>query len=62
MTMTDPYVLLVDSDAEARSWLIESVLRHGDHAFVEAASLSEARAHIQAQPPQVVILERPVGS
>ncbi len=59
--MTDSYVLLVDNDAEARAWLIENVLRPADHAFVEAASLSEARSLIVAQPPQVVILDTRLG-
>jgi two-component system, OmpR family, phosphate regulon sensor histidine kinase PhoR len=60
--MTDSYVLLVDNDAAARAWLIENVLRPANHAFVEAASLSEARSLIVAQPPQVVILDTRLGA
>jgi len=54
--MTDNTVLLVDDNAEARTWLIESVLRPEGYAFSLATNLSEAREHILAQPPQVVIL------
>jgi two-component system response regulator FlrC len=55
--MTDNTVLLVDDNAEARAWLIDSVLRPEGYAFVEATNLSEARAHILAQPPQVIVLD-----
>ena len=61
MTMTNPYVLLVDDNAEARAWLIDSVLRPADQSFIEATSLSEARSLIVTQPPQVVILDAQLG-
>jgi two-component system, OmpR family, phosphate regulon sensor histidine kinase PhoR len=59
--MTTPYILVVDDNTEARAWLVDSVLRPADHAFVEATSLSEARSLILAQPPQVVILDAQLG-
>jgi two-component system phosphate regulon sensor histidine kinase PhoR len=61
MTMTNPYVLLVDDNAEARAWLIDSVLRPADQSFIEATSLNEARSLIVTQPPQVVILDAQLG-
>lgn len=61
MAMTDNTVLLIDDNAKARAWLIESVLRPEGYAFVEATNLSEARAHILAQPPQVVIVDAQLG-
>ncbi len=61
MAMTTNTILLVDDNAEARAWLIESVLRPEGYAFVEATNLSEARAHILAQPPQIIILDAQLG-
>ena len=61
MPMTNSTILLVDDNAEARAWLIDSVLRPADHAFVEATNLSEARSLIVTQPPQIVILDAQLG-
>jgi two-component system, OmpR family, phosphate regulon sensor histidine kinase PhoR len=61
MAMTTTTILLVDDNAEARAWLIDNVLRPEGHAFVEAASLSEARTIIVTQPPQIIILNTRLG-
>jgi len=59
--MTDNTVLVVDDNAETRAWLIESVLRPEGCACMEAANLGEARAYLQAPPPQIVILNTRLG-
>jgi two-component system, OmpR family, phosphate regulon sensor histidine kinase PhoR len=59
--MTDNTILVVDDNAEARAWLIENVLRPEGCVGVQAATSGEARACLQALPPQIVILNIPLG-
>ena len=59
--MATDTILVVDHSAEARAWLIESVWRSGDYAWLEAANLSEARARLKAQLPQLVIVDARLG-
>jgi signal transduction histidine kinase/CheY-like chemotaxis protein len=59
--MTTDTILVVDDSAEARRWLIESLPPSGDCAWLEAASLSEARARLRAQLPQLLIVDAQLG-
>jgi signal transduction histidine kinase/FixJ family two-component response regulator len=59
--MTADTILVVDDSAEARAWLIDSLRASGDYAWLEAASLSEARTRLRAQLPQLLIVDAQLG-
>ncbi len=60
--MASDTILLVDNSAEARTWLMESAQHSGDYAWIEASSLSEARARLKAQLPQLLIVAAQLGN
>ena len=61
MTMTTDTILVVDDNPEARTWLVASLRSAGDYVCLAAASLSEARAHLKAQLPQLLIVDAQLG-
>jgi two-component system NtrC family sensor kinase len=58
---TKDLLLIVDDSAAARTWLIENVLHPAGYAAAEAASLSEARACLKAQAPQLIMVAAQLG-
>ena len=59
--MMSDTILVVDDDAEARRWLIDSMPPSNDYTWLEAASLSEARAGLAARSPQLLIVTAQTG-
>jgi two-component system NtrC family sensor kinase len=59
--MTTDTILVVDDSVEARRWLIETLPPSGDYAWLEAGSLSEARARLKTQLPQLMIVDAQLG-
>ncbi|HTP10954.1 MAG TPA: ATP-binding protein [Anaerolineae bacterium] len=60
--MTTDTILVVDDSAEVRKWLAESLRSSGDYAWLEAANLSEARACLKGQLPQLLIVAAQLGN
>ena len=54
-------ILVVDDNADARRWLIDSMPPSNDYTWLEAASLSEARASLAARSPQLLIVDAQLG-
>ncbi len=54
-------ILVVDDSAEARRWLIDSMPPSNEYTWLEAASLSEARASLAARSPQLLIVAAQLG-
>ncbi len=54
-------ILVVDDSAEARRWLIDSMPPSNEYTWLEAASLSEARAGLAARSPQLLIVAAQLG-
>jgi DNA-binding NtrC family response regulator len=59
--MATDTILVVDDSADARRWLIDNMPPSGDYGWLEAGSLSEARARLKGQVPQLVIVDAQLG-
>jgi two-component system, OmpR family, phosphate regulon sensor histidine kinase PhoR len=59
--MTTDTILVVENDPEMRTWLVASARSSGDYVWLEAANLSEARACLTAQLPQLLIVAAQLG-
>jgi two-component system NtrC family sensor kinase len=59
--MATDTILVVDNSPTERARLIETLSHSGDYTWLEAAGLSEARAHLKAQMPQVMIVAAQLG-
>src|SRR5262245_59999690 len=59
--MMSDTILVVDASAEARRWLIDSMPPSNDYTWLEAASLSEARAGLATRSPELLIIAARLG-
>jgi two-component system NtrC family sensor kinase len=59
--MTAERILIVDDGADARAWLIDSVMRPAGYVTAEAAGLDQARAQIAAFKPHAIVLDAQLG-
>ncbi len=60
--MTGEPILIIDSDAEARAWLSERVLRPAGYAVTEAPAFDPARASIALLNPELIVLDLPADA
>ncbi len=60
--MTGEKILIVDDDAVTTAWLIEHVLRPAGYVPLTATNLADARAHLAAYHPHIVLLKDQLDS
>ena len=54
--MTNEHVLIVDTNAETRRWIITRVLQPAGYIFAEAANVDEAATKLPVFQPHVVVV------
>ena len=54
--MTNEHVLIIDTNAETRRWIIAQVLQPAGYIFSEASNVDEAAVKLPAFKPHVILI------